>query len=670
MARKPAKNERSVTRDLEPLMFRAAVAPASLNEDKRTVDLIWTTGAKVLRSPWFGERYYEELSLDPKHVRLGRLENGAPLLDAHNAYSTSAVIGVVEGVELKAKSGRATVRFGTDEESERIWQKVREGILRQVSVGYTVHRYEKIEDASEKIPTFRAVDWEPMELSMVPIGADAGAAVRADAPRTTHPCEFVTYEERTMAKKIDPNDITPAETEQHDTPAAADADQVKAEERARIVEVQRVGGALGLSVELVRKHVEAGTSIDAFRKIAFDEYERAKKPVVEDTARPFVVAGEDAKDKFQRAAGDWLLRRAAVADVVTAAAKARGETVQVGDGGDCRGLGLLELARRCLELAGVSTRGMDKMTLSAHALGQRGAGYAATGDFPVLLENTLHKVLLAAYGTTPDTWSRFCAVGQVSDFRAHPRYRMGTFGSLDKVNEHGEFKNKSIPDARKESITAQTRGNIIGITRQALVNDDMGAFSRLATMLGRAARLSIEVDVYDTLKLNAGLGPLMGDGVALFDATHGNVGAGAALSMAAVEADRVVMGSQTDDSGNEILDLRPEILVIPIGLGGNARTINDAQYDPDTANKLQKPNVVRGLYRDIVDTARLTGTRRYSFANPMIASVLEVAFLDGQQTPFLEMQNGWRIDGVEWKARLDYAVGGIDYRGAVTDAGA
>jgi hypothetical protein len=99
--------------------------------------------------------------------------------------------------------------------------------------------------------------------------------------------------------------------------------------------------------------------------------------------------------------------------------------------------------------------------------------------------------------------------------------------------------------------------------------------------------------------------------------------------------------------------------------------INQSQYDPDTvANKAQmKPNVVAGLYRDIVDTGRLTGTRRYSFADPSIAPVIEVAFLDGNELPFMDSQEGFRMDGVEWKVRLDYGVGAIDYRGAVTNAG-
>ena len=139
--------------------------------------------------------------------------------------------------------------------------------------------------------------------------------------------------------------------------------------------------------------------------------------------------------------------------------------------------------------------------------------------------------------------------------------------------------------------------------------------------------------------------------------------------MAAIDLDRVAMASQTDVGGNDYLDLRPAVLVVPIALGGSARAINEAQYDPDTANKMQKPNSVRGLFSDIVDTPRITGARRYLFADPQQAPTIEVAFLDGNQEPFLEVQNGFTVDGASWKVRIDYAVGAVDYRGAVTNAG-
>ena len=363
---------------------------------------------------------------------------------------------------------------------------------------------------------------------------------------------------------------------------------------------------------------------------------------------------EDKSDKRRDAIVAALLTRAGVADKATrAAAMASGY----------RSHKLLDIAKASLTHAGIRHDRMDPMRIVGAAFTQ------GTSDFPILLENAMHKVLQNAYATAADTWSRFCATGSVSDFRDHPRYRVGSLGNLSALTELGEFVNKTIPDGEKAVIRAGTKGNVINLSRQAIINDDMGAFLGLAANLGRAARRTIEADVYALLALNAGLGPTMADGLTLFHANHGNIGTGAAISVASLDADRVLMASQTDVGGNDFLDLRPGVLLVPLGLGGAARAIVGAEYDDDSQKNQRKPNVIRDLYDDIVDTPRMTGTRRYSFANPTDAPVIEVAFLDGNSEPYLESEAGFSVDGTRWKVRLDYGVGAIDYRGAVTNAG-
>lgn len=376
---------------------------------------------------------------------------------------------------------------------------------------------------------------------------------------------------------------------------------------------------------------------------------------VQPVAGSHVVTIEDEEDKRRESIAVALLSRAGVAT---------NEQRQAARASAFRGAKLLDLARASLDRAGVRYGHMDQMQVVAAAFTQ------GTSDFPILLENAMHKAMQSAYMTAPDTWSRFCATGSVSDFRAHNRYRIGSLGNLESVNELGEFRNKTIPDGEKSSVSIGTKGNIINLSRQAIINDDLGAFIGLAAMLGRAGRRTIESTVYALLAENAGLGPTMADGLTLFHASHENIGTGSAISVAGLDADRVLMASQTDISGNDFLDLRPSVLLVPLGLGGTARVINEAQYDPDTSNKLQRPNQVAGLFSDIVDTPRLTGTRRYLFAGPADAPVIEVSFLDGNQEPVLEQQMGFTVDGTQYKARLDFGVTAIDYRGAVTNAGA
>jgi hypothetical protein len=177
------------TIEVPPLDLRAAIG--AVNDDARTVDLTFSTGADVLRFDWMtGKRYVERLSMDPKHIRLERLNAGAPLLDSHSAYTLAHQLGVVESAAVDGKKGLATVRFSKRADVEPFYQDVRDKIIRNVSVGYKVHRYEETVGKSE-LPIRLATDWEPYEISMVPIGADARAQVRSSKDIPVNPCVIV-----------------------------------------------------------------------------------------------------------------------------------------------------------------------------------------------------------------------------------------------------------------------------------------------------------------------------------------------------------------------------------------------------------------------------------------------------------------------------------------------
>lgn len=676
--------QRSVTRDV-PLQLRAAEFDLStLDVDNRTVELVWTTGAAVLRGGIFTEPYWEELSLDPKHVDMRRLTSGAaPLLNSHRSGDIADILGVVDGAWLTPTEGRAKVRFDSGPAGSDAMRRVAEKTLRNVSVGYQTLKMQEVDGKDPKIPTYRAIQWQPYELSLLPIGADAGAVTRSGGGALqTYPCVFI--QERAMPDPVEnapanpnpntaPSPTAPAPVISNEMRAQIEKDAARAATE-RVLGIQRVGRALSRpQAEIDAAVANPSMTLEQFRTAAVDAL--ADAPQSNGGTIPFdrrghqIQVGEDSRDKFRKGASAWLITRAALGNVVANHARANNQTIDL-DPGEFRGLSLIDLARESLERAGVNTRGMSKLDLVGHAFTHR-SGMATSSDFAVLLENVQGKVLLARYATTPDTYTRVCKIGSVSDFRASPRYRQGSFGTLDNLLEGGEYVQKAVPDGEKQSITADTVGNIIAISRKTIINDDMGALTGLASDLGRAAKLSIEVDFYALLALNAGLGPLMLDGKSLFHADHANIATQAALSAANLDLDRVKLGSQMDPSGNEVLDLKPAILLVSNTLGGQARVINDSQYDPDaTANKaLNRPNVAAKMFSDIVDTARMSGTRRYIFADPGIAPTIEVVFLDGQQNPYLESQAGFDVDGVKWKVRLDYAVGAIDHRGAVTNAG-
>ena len=181
-----------------------------------------------------GQALRRGASLEEAHVDLSRLNGGAPLLNTHGAWDLRDVIGVVERAwiarEGEALVGRATVRFSDRADVEPIWRDVASGIVRNVSVGYAVRSYE-ITETDGQPPVWRAVDWQPLELSAVPIGADAAAGFRAagqtvqPAEPVTHPCHLLRRvpapipEEPTMTREAE-TETTPPEAAAAAAPAA------------------------------------------------------------------------------------------------------------------------------------------------------------------------------------------------------------------------------------------------------------------------------------------------------------------------------------------------------------------------------------------------------------------------------------------------------------------
>jgi hypothetical protein len=658
----PAPQDTNVTRLMPPQLVQARLLPDTFDAATRTIQVTWGKGVRVRRFDWWEGRYYdEELSMDDGAVDLGRLESGnAAVLMDHNQYSVRAQIGVVERAWIENGEGFAEIRLSERDDVAGIVQDILAKIIRNISVGYTVQRYQ-IDEVPGEVPVYRAVAWRPHEISFVTVPADASASTRnsPESAQGASPCVFTrasaaqSIPEPTMpqpasaaaaatraaADAADPNN------QNANTSAAPDAAAIASQEASRSADILELCTRHGCA-ERAQDYLRAGHSVDKVRALILEDMAARDEAAGGHVNRVQLV--HDESDKFRGAASDALLARAMI---INPATKSR---YAIDGANPVRGLSLRELARQCLTRIGVRTEGMSTLEMVGRAFTQ------STSDFPILLENAMHKALLSGYAVSADTWQRWCAKGTVSDFRAHNRYRVGSLGNLDALTELGEFKNKTIPDGEKASITAGTKGNIINLSRQAIVNDDLGAFIGAASALGRAAARTVEADAYALLASNPTVGA-----AALFHADHGNLANAAAPTVTTVDEARVLLAKQKDVSGNDYLDLRPAVFLSGLAYGSQARVLNTSQYDPDTANKLQRPNVIAGLFRDVVDTPRITDTKWYLFADPNEAPVIEVAFLEGEDQPFLDQQDGFTVDGSRWKARMDYGVAAVDYRGAV-----
>ncbi|HTH08944.1 MAG TPA: hypothetical protein VMA55_05205, partial [Acidovorax sp.] len=160
---------------------RAAGDDSQPDAPLATASLVFTTGAAVRRYDWFRERpFIERLVVDESSIRLDRLQRGAPLLNTHNQWSLEAQLGVVENPAIRNGEGTCDVTFSRRPSVAGYVQDVEDRIIRNVSVGYVRHRIEMVPPAEEGgLWEYRVVDWEPMEVSLVPIPADMDSQVRA-----------------------------------------------------------------------------------------------------------------------------------------------------------------------------------------------------------------------------------------------------------------------------------------------------------------------------------------------------------------------------------------------------------------------------------------------------------------------------------------------------------
>ncbi|PCJ12482.1 MAG: peptidase S14 [Gammaproteobacteria bacterium] len=324
-----------------------------------------------------------------------------------------------------------------------------------------------------------------------------------------------------------------------------------------------------------------------------------------------------------------------------------------------RSTSLLEAAKICLHAQGRSIVGMDKMEMV-------GLAFTTSSDFTNILENIASKSMLKGWESSEETYMKWTSKGTLTDFKPTSLVGMNSFSNLLKIPDGGEYKHGTIGD---RGVTAQlaTYGRKFSLSRHAIINDDLRAFTNIPKKMGRAAPRLIGNLVYALLNSNED----MADGSALFSNAHKNlITAGTSINTAALDAMRVLMAKQTDpDELEQALNIRPAFLLAPTAKEGTAKVAVKSETEiADGQNNSKKPNSVQGI-AEVISDARLAGTAFYLTANPDIVDTVEVQYLDGNEQPFLEQQNSWNIDGVEFKVRLDAAVTALDDKGMVKNPG-
>jgi len=442
-----------------------------------------------------------------------------------------------------------------------------------------------------------------------------------------------------------------------DAPVMSADDIAKASERAVAAERQRASGirravaAARLSPTMADDLIDEGVSLDAARERiinawadAGDTHEYAPQP----TAR--VLA--DATERLAEGATMALMSRAGM---------------EGGERNEFSGMSLLEIARASMEARGERIRASSKLEVAGAAFGVRMAAGHSTSDFPAILENIANRSMLRGFSEQEETFEAWTSEGSLPDFRQAKRVGIDAFPGLEKVEEGAEYTYATIGD-HAEPIVLATYGRMFKITRQAIVNDDLSAFTRIPQMMGRAARRTVGTLAYGVLTGN----PQMSDGTTLFHADHGNLaGTAAKPTVESMEAAIAAMATQKDRSGNATaLNVRPSFVLAPYALRGTIMQLLQSEWDPSKSQRAA--NTVRGVVEPIFD-ARLDADSAkawYLAASPMAADTVEISYLDGQSAPFLDSEEGWNVDGVEFKVRIDAAATALAWEGLYKNAGA
>lgn len=685
--------------------IRAAFQPETYDAENHTIDIVWTTGAKVRRSTWYGDRYNEELVVSEQAIRLERMNTGAPFLAVHDMWELDSVLGVVEDgtTRIVGNEGRAKVRFFQHPDVEKYEQGVAQGIYRNISVGYDVHVYEKIEEADSKIPTYRATDWEPLEISLVPVGADAGAQVRS----TPKPPEFREVEVRMPRQAVPPHPAaapggisqevrtmktcpkcgatlsadqetcscstsvrahTPAPFNQTEhvrtapetVPAIQEAQvrQAAAQaERTRINEIQGAVRLAGLGNEVADELINGDIPLDQARAKIFERM-AARSAAAPTVAAHGISVTRAEQDTQRRAMESALILRA------NPRAKLTDEEREMAR--EYRGMDLSEMAREAIERAGGRARGLNKREIAVAAMNLDRdvavrSGMHSTSDFPNVLASTVNRTLRQAYQLAPRTFVPWCRQSTLPDFREAARTQLSELSAFQKVKEAAEYKVLSFGDSA-EKYSLSKYGGIIPITWEVIINDDTNFIERIPMMIAEEAAATESDIVYGILTGN----PNMADAKALFHADHANLLAATAISDVHLTTARIAMKEQKGPKGR-VLNLLPEFLIVGSAKEGEANKYTSASFVAAKASDIN-PNFNTSL--EVISEARITGNKWFLAASPNRVDTIEYSYLEGEEGLFTEQKQGFEVDGLLIKARHVFAAKAIDWRGMTYNPGA
>lgn len=414
-------------------------------------------------------------------------------------------------------------------------------------------------------------------------------------------------------------------------------------ERERVATITDLATRAGVA-DFGQEHVRAGTAVEAFRAALLDKLVASEAGAPTDSNVRAHVGTEEA-DRVRSAK-------------IEALAYGLGAPVpQAGPSEAARqfmGRGLVDLAADSIDYRSgrmLNARQVDEIfTRASHS----------TSDFPIIFEGAINRSLEQRYALAQPTFRRFARKKNFRDFRPDTTVKLGDYPMLQKVLEGGEIKYGSFVEG-KEQVQAFSYAIALRVTRQMLINDDLGAISELLSSYGASVALFEEVTFYASA-----FDGKLGDGKAVYHADHGNLAAaGTAIDVDNVGKARTAMSKQKSVGGSPLLANPPKILLV----GPDKLTEAEKLLASITPATVSNVNIFSGRLEPL-ESSQLTGNAWHLLTDPAYGSNYRWGYLEGYKAPRVRMDEPFGQQGFAMSVEHDFGCGPVDFRFGYKNPGA
>lgn len=615
--------------------FAAEVAPMSFSQDDGSVGFIAYAGAVVDRYDWTTNTTYKmQLAVTPEAIDLTRFDGGAaPLLDSHCDSEAGDVLGVVLPGSIEIMDGqlRCRVKLSVNPDNAGIVADVAAGVLRNCSVGFDILASEVVEATPTTPKLVTVTRWQPFELSLVPVAAD---------PRAQ------SFNKATEGQIMDNKQIaTPVDVE------ALRAEGARAE-RERLAAIDTAARATAAPADVVAKLKSDGVTADDARRQLLERAAAASDAVATAPAARFEV-GPTATEKLRAGVVNALLHKANPGKQAFALS-AEGQRFGT---------------RRAVDIARLylAAAGHDVDHLNDTRAIQRAFFSHTTSDLPDLLGDAIGKSLLQAYAELPAQYQAFAAQVPFSGLYDYKPVIMSGVGALSDIPEASDYPIASLSESQ-ETISQEKGGQIVSISMEMLLKDNLDALSRLPAAQAAAARRREHVKIAALFSPNSNHGKTMADGVAWFNSAHSNLIAsgGGAPTAARLDATELLIANQTGLDGQK-LGLEGAVIVVPRALRNTTEALFSPRYVPTTSTNALTPSqqsmsvaTFNWLASDVI---------WYVFANPAICPTIVYGYPDNTDPLSLSLEDSFNNDCRKYKVTHWFGCGIADYRGSAMNPG-